>query len=207
MIRALLEGARESIARGPIVASHCEETCASPRVHERREVYLRGMLGDGTKQRAEMASSDALAEQVNFMGRLLGEVITALEGPETLALEEHIRLLAKRSRAGEPDAAEQLRQVIAGLSVDEAYEMAMAFTTYFELVNLCEEHHRTAKLRHYRAERAAGRRAEPIRESIEAALIALKSRGVTSEALQAMLDKPLSWSSPLTPPSPNGARC
>lgn len=147
------------------------------------------MLGDGTKQRAEMASSDALAEQVNFMGRLLGEMITALEGPETLALEEHIRLLAKRSRAGEPDAAEQLRQVIAGLSVDEAYEMAMAFTTYFELVNLCEEHHRTAKLRHYRAERAAGRRAEPIRESIEAALIALKSRGVTSEALQAMLDK------------------
>lgn len=129
-------------------------------------------------RRAIEASRDsALAEQVNFMGRLLGEVITTLEGPETLALEERIRGLAKQSRAGEPDAAAQLRQVIAGLSVEEAYEMAMAFTTYFELVNLCEEHHRTAKLRRYRAERAAGQRAEPIRESIEAALIALKARG------------------------------
>jgi len=123
------------------------------------------------------------------MGWLLGEVIAALEGPEMLALEERIRKLAKQSRAGEPGAAEQLRQVIEGLSVAEAYEMAMAFTMYFELVNLCEEHHRTAKLRHYRAERAAGRRAEPIRESIEAALIELKRHGVTSEALQSMLDR------------------
>jgi phosphoenolpyruvate carboxylase len=141
-------------------------------------------------RRAIEASRDsALAEQVNFMGWLLGEVITTLEGPETLALEERIRGLAKQSRAGEPDAAAQLRQVIAGLSVEEAYEMAMAFTTYFELVNLCEEHHRTAKLRRYRAERAAGQRAEPIRESIEAALIALKARGVSSATLQAMLNR------------------
>ena len=57
------------------------------------------------RQSAEAAGSSALAEQVSSMGRLLGEVITALEGPETLALEERIRTLAKQSRAGEPDAA------------------------------------------------------------------------------------------------------
>jgi len=147
------------------------------------------MNGGGIKQPMGAPGEGALSEQVNFVGRLLGEVIAALEGPEMLALEERIRKLAKQSRAGEPGAAEQLRQLIAGLSVAEAYEMAMAFTMYFELVNLCEEHHRTAKLRHYRAERAAGRRAEPIRESIEAALIELKRHGVTSEALQSMLDR------------------
>ncbi|MCS6846676.1 MAG: phosphoenolpyruvate carboxylase, partial [Anaerolineae bacterium] len=121
---------------------------------------------------ANMVSApDPLAENINAMGYLLGEVITELNGPETLALEERLRKLAKDSRAGNPQAAEHLRTAISELSADEAYEMAMAFTTYFELVNLCEEHHRTMKLRRYRAERAAGQRAEPIRESIEAALI------------------------------------
>jgi len=133
--------------------------------------------------------TDPLAESINAMGYLLGEVITELNGPETLALEEHLRKLAKESRAGNPQAAEYLRTAIGELSASEAYEMAMAFTTYFELVNLCEEHHRTMKLRRYRAERAAGRRAEPVRESIEAALIELKRQGVTAEMLQAMLDR------------------
>lgn len=136
-----------------------------------------------------VSPTDPLAESINAMGYLLGEVITELNGPEVLALEEHLRKLAKESRAGNPQAAEHLRTAIGELSAGEAYEMAMAFTTYFELVNLCEEHHRTMKLRRYRAERAAGRRAEPVRESIEAALIELKRQGVTAETLQAMLDR------------------
>lgn len=131
---------------------------------------------------------DPLAQRISHIGHLLGEVITALDGVETLEQEEYLRRLAKDSRAGSVSAAEHLHQAVRELSADEAYEMAMAFTTYFELVNLCEEHHRTSKLRHYRAERAAGRRAEPIRESIEAALLELKARGVTAEELQSMLD-------------------
>ncbi len=136
-----------------------------------------------------VSATDPLAESINDMGYLLGEVIAELNGPDVLALEEHLRKLAKESRAGNPQAAEHLRVAIGELSADEAYEMAMAFTTYFELVNLCEEHHRTMKLRRYRAERAAGRRAEPVRESIEAALIELKRQGVTAETLQAMLNQ------------------
>ncbi|PJF47942.1 MAG: phosphoenolpyruvate carboxylase [Chloroflexi bacterium] len=136
-----------------------------------------------------VGTTDPLAENINAMGYLLGEVITELNGPETLALEEHLRKLAKDSRAGNPQAAEHLRIAIGELSADQAYEMAMAFTTYFELVNLCEEHHRTMKLRRYRAERAAGQRAEPVRESIEAALIELKRQGVTAGTLQTMLDR------------------
>ncbi len=82
-----------------------------------------------------------------------------------------------------------LSETVGAITPSDAYEMAMAFTTYFELVNLCEEHHRTSKLRRYRAERAAGVRPEPVRESIEAALIELKARGVTSEELQRMLNR------------------
>jgi phosphoenolpyruvate carboxylase len=140
-----------------------------------------------------MTTSDITSEPLNalvhHMGNVLGSVIEALDGPGTLAQEESIRKLAKDSRAGEPRAAEHLRDIVAHLDAHDAYEMAMAFTTYFELVNLCEESYRTNKLREYRTERAAGLRDRPVRESIEAALIELKQQGVTKDALQTMLDR------------------
>ncbi len=135
------------------------------------------------------SDESALADLVNAMGHLLGRVITEQNGAETLALEESIRKLAKESRNGDSAAAEQLRAAVHSLTAEQAYEMAMAFTIYFELVNLCEELHRTSKLRRYRAERSAGRRAEPVRESIEAAVLQLKEMGVTAEELQRTLDR------------------
>ncbi len=131
---------------------------------------------------------DALAGQIRRLGNALGEVITALEGPATLAMEEQIRLLAKASRAGEVSATGQLRAATAQLSAADAYEMAMAFTTYFELVNLAEENYRTSILRRRRAAHIAA--SGPIvRESIEAAIVELKEQGVSAEQMQRLLDK------------------
>ncbi len=138
---------------------------------------------------AANAATEPLNALIHQMGDLLGSVIETLDGPATLALEESIRKLAKDSRAGEAQAAEHLRDIVAHLDANDAYEMAMAFTTYFELVNLCEEAHRTSKLRTYSAERAAGLRERPVRESIEAAVMELKQHGVTRAELQAMLDR------------------
>ncbi|MCS6774466.1 MAG: phosphoenolpyruvate carboxylase, partial [Thermoflexales bacterium] len=98
------------------------------------------------------------------------------------------RRLAKESRAGAPTAAEHLRDLVHHLSPREAYTMALAFTTYFELVNLCEEHYRNQRLATRRAERLAGN-GEPVRESIEAALLELKAQGVSAEQLQDMLNQ------------------
>ncbi len=137
----------------------------------------------------EFSPIEPLNEQIRHVGALLGDVIQTLDGADTFNLEERIRKLAKDSRNNEPGAPVALSETVATLSPADAYEMAMAFTTYFELVNLCEEHHRTSKLRRYRAERAAGLRPEPVRESIEAALIELKARGVTSDELQRMLNR------------------
>lgn len=137
----------------------------------------------------EFSPIEPLNEQIRHAGELLGDVIKALEGADTFSLEEKIRKLAKESRNNEPGASAALSETVSAISPANAYEMAMAFTTYFELVNLCEEHHRTSKLRRYRAERAAGLRNEPVRESIEAALIELKANGVTSDELQRMLNR------------------
>ena len=87
-----------------------------------------------------MKSSDHnltfLADMVRWLGEQLGQVIVALEGQRTLDLVEELRHLAKASRAGDEAARVALRAAVARLTPADAYDMAMAFTTYFELVNL-----------------------------------------------------------------------
>ncbi len=132
---------------------------------------------------------ELLKSQIRRVGKLLGEVIVAIAGQRAFDLEERIRHLARRSRTGDADAARELERVARTLSVADAYDMAMAFTTYFELINLCEEDYRVARLQTYRMERESGTRAEPVRESIEAALIRLREQGVSAQELQTMLNR------------------
>jgi phosphoenolpyruvate carboxylase len=133
--------------------------------------------------------ADALSTEIRQLGRILGEIIVKLEGKDILDLEEKVRLLAKSSRAGDVQAEKDLAAVIRNLSVTEAGHMAMAFTVYFELVNLAEETHRVRLLRQRRRAQYADLNAAPMRESIGAALRELKSRGVPAEMVQTLLDK------------------
>ncbi|MDF3059032.1 MAG: phosphoenolpyruvate carboxylase [Rariglobus sp.] len=134
-----------------------------------------------------------LRTEIRTLGAALGRVITRLEGPETLVTVERLRTLAKASRAGDSAAAPALGKAIAALTPTEAFNQAMAFTLYFELVNLAEENFRILLLRRRRAARFAADAkspdARPIRESIEAAVVELKQRGVDSEAMQALVDR------------------
>jgi phosphoenolpyruvate carboxylase len=137
-----------------------------------------------------------LRAEVRALGSALGRVITRLEGPETLATVERLRGLAKSARAGEVDAAKALTAAVSALTPTEAFNQAMAFTLYFELVNLAEENFRILILRERRAAMArqgAGARGEaaakPLRESIESAVAELKSRGVSPEVMQTLVDR------------------
>jgi phosphoenolpyruvate carboxylase len=131
---------------------------------------------------------ELLSQDINHLGRLLGEVIGELDGQAILALEEEVRGLAKASRAGDDAASGQLRDRISRITPHEALEVAMAFTQYFELVNLCEEHHRVRRLRQRRAAYAAGR-GPVLKESIAAAIETLKARGVGAAELQRQIDR------------------
>ena len=133
---------------------------------------------------------DFLAAQIRRLGNTLGEIIADLDGQRVFELVEYVRQLAKTSRGGEHDSAAQLHTAIAYLPAAEAFEMAMAFTTYFELVNLAEEDYRTRRLRQHREARAADDdQAPPVRESIEAAILELKQHGMSADELQQILDK------------------
>ncbi len=135
---------------------------------------------------------DFLAAQIRRLGSILGKLIVDLEGPRIFDLVEEARQLAKNSRAGDMDSAARLRAVIGGLSARDAFEIAMAFTTYFELVNLAEEDYRTRRLRQRRAARLHVQDDDsqpPVRESIEAAILELKRQGLPAAELQDILDR------------------
>jgi phosphoenolpyruvate carboxylase len=133
-------------------------------------------------------SAETLAAEIRQLGTLLGRVIVQVEGRYIFELEEKLRRLAKKSRAGDAAASAELAQAVRSLSVREAGHMATAFTVYFELVNLAEETHRVRLLRRRRrAQYASG--GQPMRESIGAALRELKSRGVSAEEVQHLLQE------------------
>lgn len=133
--------------------------------------------------------SDTLSSEIRQLGRILGEVIVKLEGKAIFDLEEKLRLLAKSSRAGDTQAEKEMEGLVKKLSVSEAARMAMAFTVYFELVNLAEETHRVRLLRQRRRAQYSSPQSIPMRESIGAALRELKARNIAPETVQKLLDK------------------
>jgi phosphoenolpyruvate carboxylase len=135
------------------------------------------------------STSDTLSAEIRKLGRILGEIIVKLEGKPILDLEEKLRLLAKSSRSGDTKAEAELLAAVEKLTVSEAARMAMAFTVYFELVNLAEETHRVRLLRQRRRAQYAVPGTPPMRESIGAALHELKARNVPAETVQMLLDK------------------
>ena len=130
-----------------------------------------------------------LGAEIRTLGAALGRVITRLEGRETYETVELLRRSAKARRAGDASAAERLGVTVAGLAPEAAFNQAMAFTLYFELVNLAEENFRVQLLRARRRGWLAGEGVPPPRESIEAAVAELRARGCDAAAMQALLDR------------------
>ncbi len=116
---------------------------------------------------------DPLAREVRLLGALLGQVIAEQAGPELFTLVERIRRGTISIRRSGPDAAvepgvarQRLSEEIARLELADSAAVARAFTLYFQLVNLAEEHQRIRMLR-MRARRARGR---PLDDSVNEAV-------------------------------------
>ena len=96
---------------------------------------------------------DALRRDVSYLGRILGDTLVEQEGRDLLELEETIRSLAKARRAETSrTTTEELIAIVRGLDTPNAEQVARAFTHYFQLVNLAEQHHRTRRRRDYARE-------------------------------------------------------
>ncbi|MFN2207983.1 MAG: phosphoenolpyruvate carboxylase, partial [Candidatus Promineifilaceae bacterium] len=128
---------------------------------------------------------DSLSQDIHLLGDILGRVIRRQAGVEIFELEERIRALCKARRLdGDPEIDERLMVVVSGMSIEEEELVARAFATYFDLINLAEEHHRVRVLR--RRERAS--HPNPMSESIAAAISVLRQLGLDDYEMEKLLD-------------------
>ncbi len=133
---------------------------------------------------------DLLRDDVHLLGELVGDVLREQGGPELFAAVEYVRTaaIALRSHsagAGASDTTQErsLLQWAQRQPTERLLQLVRAFSVYFHLINLAEEHHRVRTLRE--REQAGG----PQHESIAAALAMLKAAGVRADAIQASLQQ------------------
>jgi phosphoenolpyruvate carboxylase len=129
-----------------------------------------------------MSSMDPLAplrRDVDLLASTLGSTIAEQEGAGLLESVERIRLLARAARehSGAP-AREALLHAVRELGEREQGLVVRAFSFYFLLVNLAEQHHRIRRLRHEAASGGARR------DSLGQAIAAIRAAGVSEELLR-----------------------
>jgi phosphoenolpyruvate carboxylase len=122
-----------------------------------------------------------MRRDVRLLGDLLGEVLREAGGQDLLDDVERLRhavIAARRpapSAAGDGDAAAagdplpEIAEMVAGWPLERAEAVAHAFTVYFHLANLAEEHQRIRTLR----ERDTGD--QPVRESLADAVARIRA--------------------------------
>jgi phosphoenolpyruvate carboxylase len=91
---------------------------------------------------------DAMRTDVRMLGQLLGQVLREAGGDGLFEDVERLRLATIQAYDQEtPDAFERAAAIAESFTVARADEVARAFTCYFHLVNLAEEHQRVRVLR------------------------------------------------------------
>ncbi|MET8005749.1 phosphoenolpyruvate carboxylase [Nonomuraea glycinis] len=89
---------------------------------------------------------DELRRDVRLLGKMLGQVIAEQGGDDLLADVERLRKAVIAARRGEV-SSDEIAAMAADWEIDRAVEIARAFTCYFHLANLAEEHYRIRILR------------------------------------------------------------
>ncbi len=91
---------------------------------------------------------EQMRADVRLLGSLLGRVLQESGSPGLYDDVERLRTATIQAYTDEtPEAFERAAAIADGLSIERADEVARAFTAYFHLVNLVEEHQRVRVLR------------------------------------------------------------
>ncbi len=128
---------------------------------------------------AEQEIPEAMRSDVRMLGAMLGQVLRE-SGSEGLYDDvERLRGATIHAYTDEsPEAFERAAAIADSFTVERADEVARAFTVYFHLVNLAEEHQRVRLLR----ERAGFAHADSASDSIPAAFEQLSGEVGADEA-------------------------
>ncbi|MCA2224244.1 phosphoenolpyruvate carboxylase [Nonomuraea aurantiaca] len=106
------------------------------------------MIDQGIERRSAAVTEmpDELRKDVRLLGKLLGQVIAEQGGEDLLADVERLRKAVIAARRGEV-TGDEITAMVAQWEIDRAVQIARAFTCYFHLANLAEEHYRIRILR------------------------------------------------------------
>ena len=135
-----------------------------------------------SQKRQSRDNEKPLVDDIRLLGRILGDVIRAQEGPEAYELVEQIRKLSVAFRRdADQEADKALKKLLKGLSGDRAVSVIRAFTYFSHLANLAED-------RHHIRRRAIHERAGHTQEgSIDVALQRLRWAGITPRTISQTL--------------------
>ena len=114
--------------------------------------HQRDRLVELTADTSDLAKDMPLRRDVRSLGILLGRVLVEQEGEQLFQMVERLRrlLIQHREQQGGISShrlTDQVREIISGMSVQEAYRVSKAFAIYFELTNLAETNHRKRRRR------------------------------------------------------------
>lgn len=128
-----------------------------------------------------------LEDDLDLLAKLLADTIRQEAGEATLVQIEEIRdLAAKFVWEGDPQAADQLAKTLADLSHDNTVALARAFSYFSHLSNIAEDLHHNRRRRWHRIQGST-----PQRGSLEHSLDDLVARGVSPQAINALIAKTL----------------
>ncbi|QGU27842.1 phosphoenolpyruvate carboxylase [Microbacterium oryzae] len=97
---------------------------------------------------AEQEMPERMRADVRLLGSLLGQVLRESGSADLYEDVERLRVATIHAYTDpSPEAFDRAARVADSFSVQRADEVARAFTCYFHLVNLAEEHHRVRVLR------------------------------------------------------------
>lgn len=97
---------------------------------------------------AEQSIPEQMRADVRMLGTLLGQVLRECGSPGLYEDVERLRVATIQAYTDEtPEAFARAAAIADSFSIERADEVARAFTAYFHLVNLAEEHQRVRVLR------------------------------------------------------------
>ena len=133
-----------------------------------------------------MDKQKPLRNNVRLLGNLLGEVLLEQEGQGVFDTVERIRRASKSLRARNSSAvARSISDTIATMDCGMSHKVLRAFSTYMQLSNTAEQHHRIQRLRAFRREPSKG---SP-KGSLEQTFLTMKKIGVSSGDLEQLFER------------------
>ncbi|MCQ9122880.1 phosphoenolpyruvate carboxylase [Rodentibacter caecimuris] len=121
-----------------------------------------------------------LRNNINMLGRFLGETINDAQGADILELIENIRKLSRDSRAGDDNARQALLETLANISTDNIIPVARAFSQFLNLTNIAEQYQTISREHSQKA---------PSERSLHTLFTRLKAENASKEEVYNTIEK------------------